>query len=290
VARTYIRNALPSYAGDALAVRRMATLLALTETPNAGTLETRMLREVNLRDLLHTIRVPTLVLHRTEDPVEPVEAGRFLAEHIPEATLIELPGRDTLPWVGESEAVVEEIRRFLVGADATVTRPAPTRSLATVLFTDVVGSTEQAARLGDAGYRHVLEGHHRAVRVELARHGGIEIDTAGDGFFATFDGPARAIQCAPAICDAVRPLGIEIRAGVHTGEVETIDGKIGGLGVHIGSRVSAAAGRSEVLVSSTVKDLVAGSDLVLEEVGEFELKGVPGRWRLYRVVSERPGG
>jgi class 3 adenylate cyclase len=284
-AETYIREALPSYAGDPVAVRRMAMLLALTESPSSGLAETEMLRQINLRDLLPTITVPTLVLHRTEDPVEPVESGRYLAEHIPGATLVELPGRDTLPWVGESDEVLEEIRRFLVGDEAVGARPVSARSLATVLFTDVVGSTEQVSKLGDVGYRQVLERHHRAVRAELRRYRGIEVDTAGDGFFATFDGPARAIECALAICEAVRPLGIEVRAGVHTGEVESIDGKVGGLGVHIGSRVSAAAGPSEVLVSSTVKDLVAGSGLVLEDAGEHELKGVPDRWRLYRVVG-----
>jgi class 3 adenylate cyclase len=281
----YIRYALPSYAGDPLAVRRMAMLLALTVSPSSGLAESDMLRQVDLRDLLPTIAVPTLVLHRTEDPVESVESGRYLADHIPGATLVELPGRDTLPWVGDSDPVLAEIRRFLVGEDAAAARAPSSRSLATVLFTDVVGSTEQVAKLGDAGYRQVLERHHRAIRSELRRHGGSEVDTAGDGFFATFDGPARAIECALAICEAVRPLGIEVRAGIHTGEVETIDGKVGGLGVHIGSRVSAVAGPSEVLVSSTVKDLVAGSGLVLEDTGEHELKGVPDRWRLYRVAT-----
>jgi pimeloyl-ACP methyl ester carboxylesterase len=285
VAEGYIRNALPTYAGDPVAVRRMVTQLALTVSPSSGIAETAMLRQIDLRELLPTIAVPTLVLHRTEDPVEPVESGRYLAEHIPGATLVELPGRDTLPWVGESEVVIEEMRRFLVGGDAAMGRTPSPRSLATVLFTDVVGSTEQVTKLGDTGYRQVLERHHRAIRSELRRHGGIEVDTAGDGFFATFDGPARAIECALAICEAVRPLGIEVRAGVHTGEVETIDGKVGGLGVHIGSRVSAAAGPSEVLVSSTVKDLIAGSGVVLQDTGEHELKGVPDRWRLYRVVS-----
>ena len=285
VAEGYIRTALPSYAGDPVAVRRMVTLLALTEGPSSAISEIRMLRHLNLRDLLPTIAVPTLVLHRTEDPVEPIESARYLAEHIPGATLIELPGRDALPWVGESEAVIEEISRFLLGEDAPATGPPSTRSLATLLFTDIVGSTEQAAKLGDVGYRQILERHHRVIRAELRRHGGVEVDTAGDGFFATFDGPARAIECARAICEAVRPLGIEVRAGVHTGEVEAIDGKVGGLGVHIGSRVSAAAAPSEVLVSSTVKDLVAGSGLVLEDAGEQELKGVPDRWRLYRVTT-----
>jgi class 3 adenylate cyclase len=283
-AEGYIRTALPSYAGDPVAVRMMVTQLALSESPSSRVAETRKLREINLRDLLPTIVVPTLVLHRAEDPVEPVESGRYLAEHIPGATLIELPGRDALPWVGESEAVIEEISRFLVGEDAPAAGPPSTRSLATLLFTDIVGSTEQAAKLGDVGYRQILEHHHRLVRAQLRQHGGIEVDTAGDGFFATFDGPARAIECALAIREAVYPLGIAVRAGVHTGEVETIDGKVGGLGVHIGSRVSAAAGPSEVFVSSTVKDLVAGSGLVLEDAGEHELKGVPDRWRLYRVA------
>jgi class 3 adenylate cyclase len=285
VAEGYIRTALPSYAGDPVAIRRMAMLLALTESPGSGIAESVMTRQINLRDLLPTIAVPTLVLHRTEDPIESVESGRYLAEHIPGATLVELPGRDTLPWVGDSDPVLEEIRRFLVGEDAAAARAPSPRSLATVLFTDVVGSTEHVAKLGDAGYRQVLERHHRAIRSELRRHGGIEVDTAGDGFFATFDGPARAIECALAICEAVRPLGIEVRAGVHTGEVETIDGKVGGLGVHIGSRVSAVAGPSEVLVSSTVKDLVAGSGLVLQDAGEHELKGLSDRWRLYRVSA-----
>ena len=281
----YIRFALPSYAGDPIALRRMTTQLALTVSPSSGLAETEMLRQIDLRDVLPAIAVPTLILHRTEDPVESIESGRYLAEHIPGAQLVELPGRDTLPWVGDSEVVVEEIHRFLVGEGAAVARPLSPRSLATVLFTDVVGSTQHVAKLGDVGYRQVLESHHRVVRAALRQNGGIEVDTAGDGFLATFDGPARAIECALAICEAVRPLGIEVRAGIHTGEVESIDGKVGGLGVHIGSRVIAAAGPSEVLVSSTVKDLVAGSGLVLEDTGEHELKGVSDRWRLYRVVS-----
>jgi class 3 adenylate cyclase len=283
-AHSYIRNALPSYAGDAAAIRRMATLLALTQGPGAGVSETRMLREVNLRDLLPSIRVPTLVLHRTDDPVESVQSGRFLADHIEGATLVELAGNDTLPWVGESDAVVDEIERFLVGSSGAARLSSP-RALATVLFTDVVGSTQHASRLGDTEYRGLVEQHHRAIRRELTRHGGLEIDTAGDGFFATFDGPAGAVRCALAIVDAVRDLGIEVRAGVHTGEVETIDGKVGGIGVHIGARVSSAAGPSEVFVSSTVKDLVAGSGLAFEDAGEHELKGVPDRWRLYRVTG-----
>jgi class 3 adenylate cyclase len=230
-----------------------------------------------------TIRIPTLVLHRTEDPVESIESGRYLADHIPDAKMVELPGRDTLPWVGASDEVLDAIERFVTGSTRVGERPSQ-RILRTVLFTDVVGSTEQARGLGDRAYRELLERHHRIIRTEITRHGGTEIDTAGDGFFATFEGPARAVACALSICEAVQPLGIEVRAGVHTGEVETIDGKVGGIGVHIGARVSAAAGPSEVLVSSTVKDLVAGGGLVLEDAGEYELKGVPERWRLYRVM------
>ena len=284
VARTYIRYALPSYAGDAAAVRRMATLLALTQGPGSGMSESQKLREVDLRDLLPSIRVPTLVLHRTDDPVEPVMSGRFLAGHIEGATLVELPGRDALPWVGESDAVLDEIEAFLLGSRGA-TRPSSPRALATVLFTDVVGSTEQASQLGDTEYRRLLEQHHRAVRRELARHGGVEIDTAGDGFFATFDGPAGAVRCALAIGEAVRDLGIEVRAGVHTGEVETIGGKIGGIAVNVGARIAALATPSEVLVSQTVRDLVSGSGLSFEDAGEHELKGVPDRWHLYRAVK-----
>ena len=284
IAQGYIRTALPSYAGDPAAVRRMAMLIALSQGPGGALGEMRKILEVNLRDLLPTIRVPTLVLHRTEDPTESVESGRYLAEHIEGATLVELPGRDALPWVGETDAVLEAIERFLTGSSSGARVPSA-RALATVLFTDLVGSTERATELGDRTYRELIERHHRAVRAELARHEGVEVDTAGDGFFATFEGPARAVECARAIRDAVQQLGVQVRAGVHTGEVETIDGKVGGIGVHIGARVAGAAGPSEVLVSQTVKDLVAGSGLAFEDAGEHELKGVPDRWRLYRVVS-----
>ena len=181
------------------------------------------------------------MLHRTEDPAEPVQSGRYLAEHIEGATFVELPGRDALPWVGETDAVLEAIERFLTGSSSGA-RVSSTRSLTTVLFTDLVGSTERATELGDRTYRELIERHHRAVRAELARHEGAEVDTAGDGFFATFEGPARAVECARAIRDAVQALGIQVRAGVHTGEVETIDGKVGGIGVHIGARVAGAAG------------------------------------------------
>jgi class 3 adenylate cyclase len=281
----YVREALPSFVGDPAAIRRLAMLVALTNAPGAAIAETRKFADVDLRDVLPSIRVPTLVLHRTEDPVEPVESARFLADRIPEARLVELPGADTLPWVGEADAVLDEVERFVTGSIRGDASSIPSRSLATLMFTDIVDSTSKATELGDRGYRSLLESHHRAVRSQIARYRGNEIDTAGDGFFVTFDGPARAIQCASAIAGAVHELGINVRCGVHTGEVETIDGKVGGVAVHIGARIAALADPSEVLVSSTARDLVAGSGVSLEDAGERELKGVPERWRLYRLVG-----
>jgi class 3 adenylate cyclase len=190
---------------------------------------------------------------------------------------------DFPPYLGEVKANIDAIEGFIASVHAAEAEL--DRVLATVLFTDIVGSTRKAAELGDRGWRQLLERHHGTVRGLLARYRGTEVDTAGDGFFATFDGPARAIRCAQAIVDAVRPLGIDIRAGVHTGEVEHIDGKLGGMAVNIGARVAALGQPSQVLASQTVKDLVAGSGLVFEDAGEHELKGVPDRWRLYRVTS-----
>jgi class 3 adenylate cyclase len=197
--------------------------------------------------------------------------------------MVEVPGVEHFPWVGDQAAILDEVQRFVTALGEVEAELE--RSLATVVFTDVVGSTETAAQLGDRRWKELLEEHHRRVRGQLARFRGVEVDTAGDGFLATFDGPARAVRCATAIVQAVAALGVEVRAGVHTGEVETIDGKVGGMGVVIGARVGALAGASQVLVSQTVKDLVAGSGLVFEDAGEHELKGVPDRWRLYRVVD-----
>jgi class 3 adenylate cyclase len=214
--------------------------------------------------------------------VEPIAVARYLAEQIPGATLVELPGDDH-GWVArDQDRWIDEIERFsimLLDEEADFDRV-----LKTVVFTDIVDSTSVAASLGDHGWKELLDRHHASVRSMLARYRGQEVDTLGDGFFAAFEGPARAVRCARAIVEAVRAYGIEIRAGVHTGEVETIDGKIGGLAVTIGARVGAKAGPSEVLVSSTVKDLTAGSGLTFEDAGEHELKGVPDSWRLYRVV------
>ncbi len=245
----------------------------------------RMNQDMDIRDILPTISVPTLILNRTGDPVAPIEAVRYMAGQIPDARLIEFPG-DTHMWSDDAkDAEIDgAIQEFVTGE-----RPPPRidRVLTTVLFTDVVGSTEKAAAIGDASWKGLLRHHHEQVRRQLAAHQGVERDTAGDGFFATFDGPARAVRCALAIGSALRELGLEIRAGVHTGEVELTDEGVQGIAVHIGARVAAIAGSSEVLVSSTVKDLVAGSGLSFEDAGEHELKGVPDRWHLYRVASEK---
>ena len=243
----------------------------------------RMNQDMDIRGVLPTIGVPTLILNRTDDPVAPIEAVRSMASWIADARLIEFPG-DTHGWSDgpEDDEINGAIQEFVTGV-----RPSPRidRVLTTVLFTDIVGSTEKAAEIGDASWKGLLAHHHEHVRRQLASHQGVERDTAGDGFFATFDGPARAVRCALAIGSALRELGLEIRAGVHTGEVELSDEGVQGIAVHIGARVAAVAGSSEVLVSSTVKDLVAGSGLVFQDAGERELKGVPERWHLYRVVD-----
>jgi class 3 adenylate cyclase len=237
----------------------------------------------DVRGILSSIHVPALVLVRPEhsDPSW-LPGASHLTERIPGARLLELDGQDLSLWIGDQEAVLRAIDTFL--ADVTREEAELERVLATVLFTDIVGSTRTAAELGDSGWRELVERHHAHVRALLERFRGTEVDTAGDGFFATFDGPARAIRCAQAIVHEVRPLGIEVRAGLHTGECETIDGKVGGMAVNIGARVGAVAEPSEVLVSQTVKDLVVGSGLEFEDRGEHELKGVADRWRLYRAV------
>jgi class 3 adenylate cyclase len=239
---------------------------------------------IDVRHVLSSISVPTLVLHPLDDDVMEIGGGRYIAEHVPGAELVELPGADHGWWVRREE-IGREAERFLRGiwdrGEWDVVEP--DRVLATVLFTDIVGSTAKLAELGDRRWRELIQEHHRLVRRQLARFSGREIDTAGDGFFASFDGPARAIRCACAISEAVRDLGLEVRAGLHTGECEVVDGKIGGIAVHIGARVAAEAAPGEVLVSSTVNDLVAGSGLRFSERGVVELKGVPGQWRLYSV-------
>jgi pimeloyl-ACP methyl ester carboxylesterase/class 3 adenylate cyclase len=267
-------------------VSRRASRERLSATPGAVLALERMNAEIDVRHVLPTIRVPTLVLHRVEDHL-PIEVARWTASQIPGARLVELPGGPHFPFLGDSEALVREIEAFVTGVYRGGGWEAPEldRVLATILFTDIVGSTAKAVELGDRAWRELVEQHHALVRGQLARFRGRELDTAGDGFFASFDGPARAIRCACAITEGVHELGIDVRAGLHTGECEAIEGKVGGIAVHIGARVAAEARPGEVLVSSTVKDLVAGSGLQFEERGAAMLKGVPGEWRLFAVAS-----
>ena len=260
---------------------RMATYFRRSASPGAAVALMRMNTQIDVRDVLPTIQAPTLVLHRKDDLDANVAEGRWIAGQIPGAKFVELPGDAHTLWAGDTDAIVDEIEEFLTGARRG---PEPDRVLATVLFTDIVGSTEKATELGDRRWRELLEHHHDVVRRHLARYQGRELDTAGDGFFATFEGPARAIRAAQAIAGGVRRLGLEVRAGVHTGECERHDGKIAGIAVAAGARVASAAGPGEVLVSQTVKDLVAGSGIAFEDRGEHELKGV-GAWRLYSVVD-----
>jgi class 3 adenylate cyclase len=244
-----------------------------------------MNREIDVRPVLPAIRVPTLIVHGTEDSVVPIDAAHWMAERIPGAQLVAIPGGGHLHFAQDAPAVHAEIRRFLTevwetGAWEEADRD---RVLATVLFSDIVGSSERAAELGDRGWRELLEGHHALVRRQLLRFRGQEVDTAGDGFFASFDGPARAVRCGCAIAEVVRELGLDVRVGLHTGECEVAGGKITGIAVHTGARVASCAVPGEVLVSHTVKDLVAGSGIRFEDRGSQELKGIPGEWRLYRV-------
>ena len=271
----------PGLEGDEALIQAFTRYWRACASPAAAKAIDAMHLEVDARPVLRSIHVPTLVMNRIDDRMDPVAEARFIAGAIPGARLVELPGVEHPPFLGDTDRVLDELHRFITSIRTE--EAALERVLATVLFTDIVESTDRSAALGDRAWGEVLERHHELVRAMLARYRGQEVDTAGDGFFATFDGPARAAKCARAIIEGVKPLGIEIRAGVHTGEVETIAGKIGGMGVVIGSRIGAKAQGSEVLASQTVKDLTAGSGLVFEDVGERELKGVPDRWHLYRV-------
>jgi pimeloyl-ACP methyl ester carboxylesterase len=264
-------------------VRERARSDRMKISPGAFLQLGRMNAEIDVRPVLSTIRVPTLVLHRREDHI-PVEAARWTAEQIPGARFVELPGGPHMPYLGDWESVVEAVREFVEPICLGSARPYDS-VLATVLFTDLVGSTAKAVELGDRGWRELLEQHHARTRAQLSRFRGVELDTAGDGFFARFDGPARAIRCACAVRDSVAELGLVVRAGLHTGECEVLDGKVAGVAVSIGARVAAQAGPGEVLVSQTVKDLVAGSGIEFHDRGGAELKGVPGEWRLYEVAG-----
>jgi len=253
----------------------------LGASPAAATALMRMNSQIDISELVPTIRVPTLVIHRTDDVTINVNGGRFLAEHIPGARYLELPGKDHIPFVGDNAGeIADAIQEFLTGSRAPVEID---RVLATVLFTDIVGSTEKAAALGDSRWRKLLDDHHITIRRNLTRFRGREVKTTGDGILATFDGPARGVRCACAIAEEIHSLGIDVRAGLHTGECEIMGEDVGGIAVHIGARVASLAGAGEVLVSRTVKDLVAGSGLRFADRGSQTLKGVPGDWQIYAV-------
>jgi class 3 adenylate cyclase/pimeloyl-ACP methyl ester carboxylesterase len=272
----------PSRANDEAVRQVWGRVQRAGASPAMGRAVYQALCELDCREVLPAVRVPTLIVHRTGERVAKVEAARYMAERIPGAKLVELPGIDHSFTIGDWEPVVDEIQQFLTGV-------APERRvdrvLATVLFTDIVGSTARAAALGDHRWRELLSTHNAFIRRALDRFGGREVNTTGDGFLATFAGPSRAIECARALHDGVRQLGLEIRIGLHTGECELMGDDVGGLAVHIGARVAALAGPSEVLASSTVKDLVAGSGIEVDDRGMHELKGIPGQWQLFAIRS-----
>ncbi|HXY17634.1 MAG TPA: adenylate/guanylate cyclase domain-containing protein [Gaiellaceae bacterium] len=279
MAKRFLESVAPSHADDPEWIRWEARSLRHGASPAAALAFDEFEQAIDVRRVLHTVQAPTLVLSRSE-------AARArsadLAERIPGARHVHVPGEEWMPYAGDIDVLLGEIERFVRSVSAE--QATFERVLTTVLFTDVVGSTQRVAELGDGAWKTLVERHHALVRAMIGRYRGTEVDTAGDGFFGTFDGPARAVRCAKAIIEAVRPMGIDVRAGVHTGEVEIIDEKVGGIAVSIGARVAALAAPAEVLVSQTVKDLTTGSGLVFAEAGEHELKGVPERWRLYRVV------
>ena len=270
----------PSLADDAELMRSLSRMFRSSATPRTAAAQyDYILRSVDVRQALPLIQCPTLVLQVKESPLLPVHHGRYLAEHIDGASFVELPGGD-LGATPANYVVTDEVAEFLTGERPVVEVE---RILTTVLFTDIVGSTERAASLGDQRWRVLLDSHDRAVRDQLRRFRGREINTTGDGFFASFDGPARAIRCAQAIAETTARLGVEVRMGLHTGECDVRGDDLGGLAVHIAARVGALAGPGEVLVSGTVKDLVVGSGIELDDRGEHELKGVPGAWKLFAV-------
>ena len=288
LAQEWAEREAPSSAHDAEFVQWFAKSMRHGASPRSVVEFHDMNFAIDVRSVLAGVQAPTLVIAIPgSDELFPGAEGavqeHYVADRIPGAKYIELPGRDWMIEITDPQPLLREIERFIGSVSAEEAQF--DRVLATVLFTDIVGSTEKATALGDAEWKDVLERHHATVRAMIGRYRGTEVNTTGDGFLATFDGPARGVRCAQAIAEAVRPLGLEIRAGLHTGEVETIDGTVGGLAVHIGARVGALAGPSEVLVSQTVKDLVAGSDLTFESAGEHDLKGVPDRWHLYHVVK-----
>ena len=277
-----LKDLVPSMVGDEQTRAWFGKVARHSASPSAALALGRMNTDIDIRAVLPAVRVPTLMFHPVDDRDVNVEEGRWMAARIPNARLIELPGGDHVPYFESADAVLSAVEEFFTGVRPA---PEPDRFLATVLFTDIVNGTAKAAELGDRRWGELIEAHHGVVRRELARFRGTEVDTAGDGFFATFDGPARAVRCGIEIRDAVRALGLEIRAGVHTGECELIAGKTGGIAVIIGSRVRELAAPDEVLATSTVKDLVAGSGLRFEARGARRLKGVPDEWQIFSAST-----
>ncbi len=282
-ARESIAQYNPSIAGDERQLAWWGRFQRLSASPGSIFAMDNLMREMDIRQLLPAIGVPTLVLHRQEDRIEDVGSGRYLAERIAGSRYVELPGGDHFPWAGDQDAVIGHVREFIETVQEEQEESFD-RVLATIMFTDMVDSTAQAATMGDRRWRELQQQHDRLIRGQLARYRGREMDTAGDGFFALFDGPARAVRCATAICTAMRGLGVEVRAGLHTGEVQANGDSVAGIAVAIGARIGALAGDGEVLVSSTVKDLVVGSGLEFEDRGLHTLKGVPDEWRLFTVA------
>jgi class 3 adenylate cyclase len=277
------RVAVPSAAGRPDAVAEWARYLRNAASPASARALIRQFSETDVRDVLSSVRIPTTLIRHRDDALVPRAVVEYIAGRVEGARIVEVDGKDSVAWfAGDMAGVASAVAEAVTGATPATSGD---RRLATVLFTDIVDATARAAALGDHAWRAVVERHHDVIRSELRKFQGLEVDTAGDGFFATFDGPARAVRCAEACIRTAGDLGLELRAGVHTGEVETVDGKAGGLAVHIGARIGALAGASEVIASQTVKDLVAGSGLSFEDLGEHELKGVPDRWRLYRVIG-----
>jgi len=270
----------PSQMGDPAFMEWAGRLERLAASPSVIKRIFDLIGEFDVRDVLPSIRVPTLVMHRTDDSFIQVEHSRYIASRIPGARYVELEGEENMFSLGDVEAVLGEIEEFLTGSRH---EHEPDRMLATVLFTDICDSTRRAAEMGDRGWRFLLERHDALFRQALDRHRGREVKRTGDGFLATFDGPARAIRCAASVAEAMGTLGLQIRAGLHTGELEVMDGDLGGMAVHIASRVMSHAEPNEVLVSGTVKDLVVGSGIDFEDRGQRELRGVPGEWRLFAV-------
>jgi pimeloyl-ACP methyl ester carboxylesterase len=277
----FVENLAPGYASDMEFLAWWARLLRQSISPGSAVAYFAM-----NRDVLPAIHVPTLVLHRTGDRINPVGGGRFMADQIPGARMVELPGNEHHPWLGDSATLLGELEEFLTGTRGGA---ASDRVLATLLFTDIVGSTPTAARLGDRAWKVLLEAHRDIVRSELQRHHGREVGTTGDGFLALFDGPARAVRCALAIIGRLAEIGVSIRAGVHTSEVEIAGNEVAGLGVHVAARIMSLAGQDEVLVSAVVRDLSLGSGLAFSDRGRHRLKGVPGEWELLAATAGDDG-